>query len=338
MLPLLLNFRAKNCFVCRVFYQERPLRFSGSLFCCPFYLSFSVYAVVRGLPALLLHPERLPAVARDHAARWHLARSVVAEHEVVRAKNARVALNLCFLNLDGLLRGPMHEVVLPRRVRPERVAIVLRVHGLVARGLAAAHNLHAAVDFGPVAASNWPFLASYEATTHAGARKNFARALLLRITSLTQATSALRLVLVHLSEGAHRASLLVLRVGAQETIEVLWGRPRASALVLATLNQALLIWQLASTARLLASSTTTLLRQKLVTFLEVMGADRLRIGEAFLLHTVVGVLAGRTVAILRMEHVLNVLRLVLGGIGMRLLLMSQLDGSCSIEKLRRPIS
>ena len=134
----------------------------------PFYLSFSVYTVVRGLPALLLDLERLP-VARDHAAGRHLAWPIVAKHQVVGSENAWIALNLRFLNLHRLLRRSLHEVVLPGRVRAQRSAVVvsLRAHWLIASSwLAATHHLDAACNVRAVAAANWPFLRAHQATPH----------------------------------------------------------------------------------------------------------------------------------------------------------------------------
>ena len=136
----------------------------------PFYLSFSVYAVVRGLPALLLDLERL-SVARDHAARRHLARPVVSKHEIVGSKNAWITLNLRFLNLHRLLGRTLHKVVLSGRVRADRSPVVrLRVHRLIASSwLATSHDLNAAGDLRAMAATNWPFLGVDQAAAHSRA-------------------------------------------------------------------------------------------------------------------------------------------------------------------------
>ena len=133
----------------------------------PFYLSFSVYAVVRGLPPLLLDLERL-SVARDHAARRHLARPVVSKHKIVRSENAWIALNLRFLNLHRFLGRTLHEVVLSRRMRTDRSPVIsLRGHRLIAScRLVTSHDLHAAGDLRAMAATNWPFLSVHEATAH----------------------------------------------------------------------------------------------------------------------------------------------------------------------------
>jgi len=162
--------------------------------------------------------------------------------------------------------------------------------------------------------------------------------LLLRVAAagLANATTTLRLIiLVDLGEWAHGARLLVLRVrAAQHAIEILGSSAWARALALPALYQALFIWQLAPAAWLLATRATSLLREQLISLAQILGVDRLCVGEALLLRALVQLLGRGARSILRMEHVLNVLRVVLRGIRVRLLLLvGQLDWSSAVEKL-----
>lgn len=127
--------------------------------------------------------------------------------------------------------------------------------------------------------------------------------------------------------------MLVLRVRAEQAVQVLGRRPRTRALVLATMHEALLIGKLSAAAGLLATGPATLLREQLVALLQVLRADGLRIREALFLLALVAVLGGRA-PIIDVEHVLNVLRLILRSVTVRLLLVRQLDWPSTIKELR----
>lgn len=85
---------------------------------CAFYLSFSVYVIVRRLPTLFLSLKRLLlGVAGDHSSLVLALRVVAAKHQVVRPEHpCTVPRYLRFLNLDRFLHGAVHEVILTRGV------------------------------------------------------------------------------------------------------------------------------------------------------------------------------------------------------------------------------
>ena len=144
-------------------------------------------------------------------------------------------------------------------------------------GLTGAYHLDTAlhVVVGSMATANCSLLVGDDTSTHATG-SNLTRSLLLAAT-LTQSSTTLALICVNFVERAHRSSLLLLRVRAQHTVEILRSSTRSSALILRSLNHgALLVRQFTATARLLTvTSTTSRLRKKLISFLKSMGANRL---------------------------------------------------------------
>ena len=112
------------------------------------------------------------------AAGGSLTCTIVPEHHVVRAENARItALNLRFLNLNCLVGMSLHEIVLTGRVRPQGRPVgraALFVAALTMTVLSATHYLNAAGDLGAMAVSRLSFLRADQATSHARPGKNFA--------------------------------------------------------------------------------------------------------------------------------------------------------------------
>lgn len=106
---------------------------------------------------------------------------------------------------------------------------------------------------GAMAASHSALLLASHASSHT-ASADLTRALL-SVSTLTQATATIRLV-VDLREGTHwSATLLLLRVGVHQSVEVLRRCARTCALV-RLLNHNLVVWELTTTARLLAVAST----------------------------------------------------------------------------------
>ena len=104
-----------------------------------------------------------------------------------------------------------------------------------------------------MAATHGALLLASHAPTHA-ASADLTRALL-SVATLTQATTTVRLV-VDLRERTHRsATLLLLRVGVHQSVQVLGRCARTCALV-RLLNHHLVVWELTTTARLLAVAST----------------------------------------------------------------------------------
>ena len=99
----------------------------------------------------------------DSTSGGYLTRSVVAEHHIVRTKNARiVALNLRFLNLNCLVSVALYEIVLTRRVGAQRCAVVRALLELTLNDatLTSTHDLDAARHLRTVTGSSGPFLSS----------------------------------------------------------------------------------------------------------------------------------------------------------------------------------
>ena len=127
--------------------------------------------------------------------------------------------------------------------------------------------MFAASRDGALASTDGTLLACCNHTAaHACTRANLSRALLGRIgsaiaLSLSGGPRPSRVV-VHLGEGAHGSATLLLGIVRREhSIQVLRGCARSSPMVVCALDGTFFIWELTTTARLLAASTTSGLGQ-----------------------------------------------------------------------------